>query len=40
MDAKSLRENQRVKTITLLRDDEGEDCAANAGKFFLYEILK
>lgn len=36
---KWLRE-ERCKTLTLLRDSEGEDHPANAGKFFLYHIFK
>jgi hypothetical protein len=31
---------KRCKTLTVLRDSEGEDHPANAGKFFLFQIYK
>ncbi len=34
-----LREGNS-KTITILRDSEGADHPDNAGKFFLYRIVK
>ena len=30
----------KCKTLILLRDDEGADHPANAGKFFLHQIWK
>lgn len=31
---------KRSKTVTILRDSEGIDHPANAGKFFLHRIVK
>jgi hypothetical protein len=30
----------KLKTMTVLRDSEGADHPDNAGKFFLYQIVK
>ena len=38
--ADELLKTNKYKVITILRDSEGEDNPANAGKFFLDRIIK
>lgn len=39
-EANSMRVSGQYSVITILKDDEGEDHKDNAGKFFLYRIIK
>ena len=39
-EALKLKETGKYKVITVLRDSEGADHPANAGKFFLEQIIK
>lgn len=39
-EALRLKATGRYKVITVVRDSEGEDHKANAGKFFLDQIIK
>ena len=39
-EALKMKATNKYKVITVLRDSEGEDHPANAGKFFLDQIIK